>query len=114
VRILRVLRFVVGVEARRIGQVRLAIHHLDILARLFRGRRRHARRVGAHVGDETYGALVADLYSFVEILRQSHRALRSEAEFFCRVLLQRAGRERRRRIFPPLTAFDLSDLERLA
>ena len=111
VRILGVLRFAIGVEARSVRQVFLAVHHLDVVPRLSGSRRRYARRVGAHVRDETYRTLVADLHSLVEILRQSHRALGAEAEFLGRVLLQRAGGEGRGGILSPLAALDLGDLE---
>src|SRR6202521_4603322 len=112
-RILRVLRFAVGIEAWCVGQILLAIHHLDVFARLIRGRRRYARRVSAHVGDQSHRALIPNLDSLVQVLGETHRTLGSEAQLLRRVLLESAGGERRGWILSPLATLDLRDLERL-
>ena len=62
-------------------------------------------RVGAHVGDQADIAL-ANVDALVELLRQAHRALGGEAELARGLLLQRRGRERRRRVAPALLALD--------
>ena len=74
----------------------------------------HARGIRAHVGDETDGALVADVDSLVQILRDAHRPLGPEGELLRRLLLQRRRRERRRGVLATLATLDLRDLERPA
>src|SRR5690606_23035351 len=57
-----------------------------------------ARRVGPHVGDEA-GALAAlHLDALVELLGHAHGLLGAHAELDARGLLERGGRERRRRL----------------
>ena len=92
------------------GQIRPAKLALQPLARR-RGRGfRDARRVGTHVGNETdLPVLSPHVDAFVEILRQPHGALGTEAQLFGRFLLQRRRGEGRRRIFPLLTALHVGD-----
>ena len=62
----------------------------------------HADAVGPHVGD---------VAGFVEALRRLHRARGVEAELARGFLLQRRGRERRRRIALGRLGFNRADLE---
>src|SRR6185503_17889173 len=106
--------FAVAVKLRRSTDELGAEERAQILTRLLRGTLRDARRVRAHVRDETDRALGADLDALVEILRDAHRALRSERELLRGFLLERGRRERRRRILAPLAALHLGDVERPA
>ena len=56
-----------------------------------------AQGVGTHIGDETDGALAADVDALIELLRNGHRAARRHIELAGGLLLQRGGDERRRR-----------------
>ena len=72
----------------------------------------HARAVGTHVRDETDGAVrLTYVDALVQILREPHGALAVEPELLRRFLLQRARRERRRRILAALAPLDLGDRE---
>src|SRR5690606_9207671 len=73
------------------------------------GGERHGVRT--HVGDEADAAF-ADVHALIQLLSEPHRAARVESELACRLLLQRRSRERRRRIAPPLLAFDGDDTKR--
>ncbi|OPZ01303.1 MAG: hypothetical protein BWZ09_02745 [Alphaproteobacteria bacterium ADurb.BinA305] len=70
---------------------------------------RDAHGVGAHVGDQTDGALGADVDPLVELLGDSHRAPVAETELARGILLQRGGDERRRRVAALLAALDVAD-----
>ena len=88
VRFLRVLRLrLVLVDA--VGERLVAEVRLDRLADLAHRLDREVDRVRAHVGDEA---------GFVELLRRLHRAPRGEPELARGFLLQRRGREGRRRV----------------
>ena len=109
-RLVRFLRALLGlVDGRRVGQVLAPQPPGHPLAGLLLRLRGHAHRVGAHVGDETDRALVAELDALVELLGQHHRLLGREVELAARVLLQRGGDERRgagfRRRSPRVTDF---------
>ncbi len=114
----RLVRFLCVLGFRRVaprflGQVLGAEAFRDDAADLDERLVRERHRVGAHVADQTDGAL-ADVDAFVEALRHRHRALRAEAELARRLLLQRRGRERRRRIAAALLLVDLRDGQRAA
>src|SRR6266508_3481061 len=94
---------------RQIAFVELGV---DVLARLFDGRIRHAHGVGAHVGDETDRPLLTQLHAFVQLLGGAHRAAGRETKLFGRFLLQRARRKGRRRLAAALTGRDRGDHER--
>ena len=63
--------------------------------------------VGAHIGDEADG-LAVDVDAFVEPLRDAHGVGGREAELAARLLLQRRGGERRRRIAPGGLGLDIA------
>ena len=113
--LVRALRRVVlagGEEARRVGEVRLGELRSQVLAR-GRGRRvGHPHVVRAHVRDEADGALgLSQLDALVQVLRETHRALRTESELLRGLLLQGARLERRLRILPSLAALEVGDVE---
>ncbi len=66
----------------------------DFTSRLLR-RSRDIRRVGTHVGNETLGAFSTEIDTFVEFLRDLHRAANRVVELARGFLLQRAGGKRR-------------------
>ena len=103
VRVLRVLLRLVDV--RLLGHVVGAERPADELADVGDRLLRHARRVGAHVGDETDRAFARQLDAFVQLLRDHHRLLDREA----RRLLQLAGDERRNRALLALLRRDRVD-----
>ena len=109
VRLLGVLRLGL-IGARRagdvVGAVVLADHAADGGDRF----RVHVDAVGPHIGDET-DRLAADVDAFVEPLREPHGMRRREAELAAGFLLQRRGRERRRRIAPGRLRLDRGGLE---
>ena len=100
------------IELHARGEVCLSILGLQPIARGTGRRLGDARRVGTHVRDETDLPLfAADIDAFVEILRQSHRALGAEAQLLGGFLLQRGRGERRGGILPLLAPLDLGDGE---
>src|SRR5690606_3103439 len=102
-------------EPRPVGEEVLVEVRREVLARRGGRRLRHAYVVGAHVRDETDRALgLPELDALVEVLRETHRALRAEAELLRRLLLERARLERRLGVLAALTALDARDVERLA
>ncbi len=58
----------------------------------------HARRIGAHVGDQSDQSLATQLDAFIQPLREAHRALHAEAQLARGLLLQSRGDERRDRV----------------
>src|SRR6185295_8943882 len=102
------------IDVRLCGQGVRAVGGGDVLAPAHERLLGHAGRVGAHVGDETGRAAVADLAPFVEPLGEGHGALDGEAVPPRRFLLQAAGDERRRRTLPRLLALHLGDDEAAA
>src|SRR5580704_8505216 len=114
VRILRVLDLAIAIELRpTLREIALAEQATQVIARLNRRALRDACRVCPHIRDQTDGALFfPQLNALVEILRQAHRALGAERELLGAFLLERAGRERRLRIFPALAALDVGDEKR--
>ena len=70
--------------------------------------RTHADGIRTHVGDQTNGAFIAKFNTFVQTLRDHHRALYCEAQLARRVLLELAGGERRYWIAAALFFFNLS------
>ena len=113
VRVLRILRFTIGVQTWTIGQILLPVHHPDVVASLSRGGGGDTGGIGAHVGDQPDATLFSELDSLVQVLRESHRTLGTEAEFFRGILLESAGRKRRSRILSSLTTLDFGNLKRL-
>ena len=75
---------------------RFAVALADDLARLAHRDAGDRGRVRSHVGDEPDLAL-GGLDALVQPLGDRHRPLRAEAELAARLLLERRGRERRRR-----------------
>ena len=71
---------------------------------------RHLHAVGPHIGDQA-GGLAVDIDAFIQALRQPHRLLRAKAQLPRRLLLQRRGGERRRRIALDALALDRPDGE---
>src|SRR5205823_7271720 len=65
----------------------------------------------AHVGDEPNAALASQLDPLVQVLRQAHRALRSEPELLRPFLLERRRRERGGGVLSALALLDVSDGE---
>ena len=79
------------------GPVRVAEAILDHRLGLGHRHARDRRGVRAHVGDQA-DMPVGRVHALVQPLRDRHRALGAEAELAARLLLQGAGRERRRRV----------------
>ena len=109
-RVLRIL--LLFVEARLGGQRGLAVGRADVLAHGAERFLGDAHRVGAHVGDEPDGAVVADAAALVEPLRERHRLADREAERARRGLLQLGCREGRRRVLAPLARLDRRHAQR--
>ena len=100
-----------AVQHGRRREILGAEQRAQMIARLQRRRLRHARRIGTHVRDETDLALGPDVDALVQVLRETHGALGPEAELLRRFLLERAGREWRRRILATLTTLYFGDRE---
>src|SRR5205823_2111358 len=113
VRVLSVLRFTIRVQAGTIRQILLPIHHPDVVPSLSRRGGGNTGGIGAHVGDQPDATLFSELDSLVQVLRETHGTLGTEAEFFRCILLESAGRKRRSRILSSLTTLDFGDLKRL-
>jgi hypothetical protein len=88
----RVLGVLLRLEDVRLGRdPLLAVRLDDVVARRVHRVGRQARRVGAHVCDETdRTAVLAEVDALVEALGDLHRALGSEAQAVDRVLLELA------------------------
>ena len=115
VRVLRVGFFGGAVEHRRLGEELRRVLVGQPFARRRHRARRHTRRVGAHVRDESNRALgPTHLDAFVQVLCKPHGALRAVPELLGGFLLQRAGLERFGRILPALAPLDVGDVKRLA
>ena len=101
-------RLIAPRAARIIGRAITAFDHVRRRSeRLFRD----AQRIGSHIRDETDRALARDLHAFIELLRDHHRAPRRHIELAGRLLLERRGDERRRRILLFFGIFDALDAE---
>src|SRR5690606_24154821 len=88
-----------------LGPVLLVDHPLGLFLRALR----NVGGVGAHVRDETDGAFAAQAETFIQLLGHVHRLAGRKAQLAGRLLLQRAGGERRRRTaaaFAPLDGLD--------
>src|SRR5262249_34483882 len=99
-------------RAVKIGLIReiiLAIAPIDIVAD--RGQRvvRYARRVSAHISNESDGTLVAQLDALVELLRNLHGARGRVIQFARSLLLQTRGDEWRSGAAANLLALDFAD-----
>ena len=99
----------IGVAARGVRGLIGAVVLGDITAQVVNGFVGQGDRVGTHVGDQAHGA-GADVHTFIQLLCDAHGALRGEAQFAHRFLLQRGGGEGRRRVAVALFFFDVSDL----
>ena len=89
--------------ARRGRQVVRAETALDVIANAGDGFARHLHPIRPHVCDQP-GGLTVDIDALIEALGQPHRLLRPETKLPRRLLLQRRGCERRRRVtLDPLT-----------
>ena len=88
----------------------LLYRHRVFLTVLFRdigtgGRLRlvgYSRGIGTQISDDTRGVVSFDLHTLIELLRQAHRLLGREIQHLARLLLQRGGREGKRRFLDPL------------
>src|SRR5690606_16020735 len=109
--LLRALLLLAGPETRRTGDVAVAEALEGPGAGGRGGLGGDAGGVGPHVGDETDGALAADVDALVELLGRAHGLARREAEPLGRLLLERGGGEGRRRILCLLAAPDIGDDE---
>src|SRR5271157_2556970 len=89
--VLSVFLRLVGV--RRFRQELKAVGAGDQLARFGERLVRDTGRVGTHVGDKPDRALVAEIDTFVEALRDDHGSLHAEAQLARGVLLELAGGE---------------------
>lgn len=95
----RVLRARLGLIAAGFAViVLLAVKAADKAARGGHGFLGKAQRVGTHIRDKADRAFAGDIHAFVELLRDAHRAPRRESQTAARLLLQRGGDERRRRL----------------
>ena len=56
---------------------------------------RHTHRVCTHISDQTDCSARAEINTFIQLLRNLHRAFRAEAELFCGLLLHSRCDERR-------------------
>src|SRR5205085_7721651 len=81
----------------------------DVLAAGGDGLLGDARAVGAHVRDQGDRALGPQLDAFVELLGDTHRPRGAEVQAQAALLLQRAGRERRRRLVLAVLLRHLAD-----
>ena len=83
----------------------------NVLSRLRDGLRSHAHRIRPHIRNHPHG-LAFEFYTFIQLLRDLHRLPRSEAQPAKRILLQRAGNKRRRRVAFLLFALYVGDSKR--
>ena len=98
-RFVRRLRFfLLLICVRRFGHVRGTVFLGHVLAHFGDRVGRDAGRIGTHVGDQADEPLFAQFNAFIQALRDHHGALHAEAKLARRILLQLAGRERRRRV----------------
>ena len=109
VRFLGVLDFA-DVFARCGRDVVGAVGVFDVLADGGDGFAGHLDAIGPHVGDQASG-LTVDVDAFVKLLCQTHRLLRTKTQFPGCFLLQRRGREGRRRIAAHALLFHRPDGE---
>jgi len=107
VRFLGVLRLGL-VQARLVGDIAAAELGVDHPPAGGDRLGRHLHAIGSHVGDEA-DRLAADADALVEPLRHAHGVAGAESQLARRLLLQRRGDERRRRIAADLLALDGGD-----
>src|ERR1051326_8398056 len=108
--LMRLLRSLAGgVRWRLTGQVLVAEVLLDETTAGVLSVLRDARAVGTHVSNETDAALGSQVDTFIELLGQAHGHGGGEMKLPARLLLERAGRERR--LWPLLSVllFDRSE-----
>src|ERR1700678_82679 len=96
VRTLRILLVFVGI--RVLWQVSRPVFLAHVFTHFLYSFWRDADRVGTHVSDETNRTFFAQFHAFIQPLRDHHGALHTETQLARRILLQFAGRERRRGI----------------
>src|SRR5208337_1734297 len=108
----RALRLLAGsIKVRLVGNVLFAIARADMVADGVERLVGNARRVGAHISDKAYRALLAKLDALVELLRDLHRAPRLKVELARGLLLEPRGDERGRRTAADFLALDTFDFE---
>ena len=94
--LLRLCSFLDTIYVRLFGENVGTIFRADILSHLGDGVVADADRIGAHVGDQADVPERAQLFAFVELLRDLHGPLHGVLEAVVRRALQRGGDERRR------------------
>ena len=104
VRRLRFLLLLICIRSFR--QVGRAIFLANVFAHFLNRLRRNPSRVGTHIGDQADQAFFAQFHAFIQPLRDHHGALHAEAQLARGILLQLAGRERRRGIAAALFLID--------
>ena len=98
------------VHARLFGNVGVAVLGRDHLARALDGFIGKIRAVGPHVGDQADG-LAVEVDALVQMLGHAHGLPGRKTELARGLLLQRRGRERRRRVAAHLLGLDVADRE---
>ena len=99
-----------AVGARRLRQVALAVLLRDLAPAGGQRLARDLHAVGPHVGDQA-DRLALERHALEQALRGAHRAVGAEAELARGLLLERRGRERRRRMALDLLLLDALDRE---
>src|SRR5205823_5916058 len=110
----RLSSFFDTIYVRLFGQNFRPVFRSNILSDFAEGVVADADRIGAHVGDQTDHACAAELFAFVELLRDLHGALHRILEAVVRGALQRGSDERRRGRLLLFFARNAGDLERAA
>ena len=105
-RVLGAARILAGSGGQIVGSVAL----LDMVAHGEDRLARHLHAIGPHIGDEP-DRLAAEIDALIELLRETHRHLRAEAELAGGFLLQGRGGEGRGRVAFDSLALDRADGE---
>ena len=96
------------------GKVLFPVIVVDVLARFLHRVVAQPRGIRPHIGDETNAAVIAEVDSFIQFLRQHHCPLGVKPEAPCRFLLEGAGNERRAGIPPDRLPLDIVQHKGLA
>ena len=99
----------VAVGVRLGWQVLCAVRRRDVLAQCGHRVVGDTRRIGTHIGDEAGRTFIAELDTFVEPLRECHRALRGVTMLARGILLQAARDEWCLRLLAALLLLDRCD-----
>ena len=111
----RVLRVALGLEHTRLARIIfLAVAAANEASSGSGGLVRQTERVGTHIGDKAGQTVFTEFNTFVQLLRDAHRAARRHIQLAAGFLLQRRGDERRCGGALFLAALDIADGERLA